>query len=129
VGQDAHRHNNYKFYDDKKNPIMKIDGIIVHVGGENVANSTAYIVECSSSPAQTEVEKLVKKVENLKRLSKFDKHFSACTNFVPVLGGRHWDPSVLKECIDHKVWTVSPSGLGYTGVSRNFSTLFRRLPN
>jgi hypothetical protein len=106
---------------------MEIDGIIVHVGGENFANSTAYIVECSSSPAQTKVEKLVKKVENFKILSKFDKHFSACTNFVPVLGGRHWDPSVLKECIDRKVWTVSPSGLGYT-VSRNFSTLLRRLP-
>jgi hypothetical protein len=108
---------------------MEIDAIIVHVSGENAANSTAYIVERLSSPTQTVlvVEKLVKKVKKNQILFKFEKHFSACTNFVPVLGGKHWDPSVLKECINRKVWTVSPSGLGYT-VSRKFSKLLRRLP-
>lgn len=127
VGPGAHRHNNYIFYNDKNIPILEIDGIIVHVGGERVANSTAYIVECSSSPQLSEVEKLLEKVKKFECEAKTDKHFSACTNFIPVLGGRHWDASVTKECFARKVWTVSPNGLGYS-VLRNFSTLVRRLP-
>lgn len=109
--------------------------------GDGAAQSTAYIIQSSNVPNLVDIKILLEKVEKFKILSKSDVKFSACAVFVPVLAGRHWHPSVFQACIDHKISTVTPSGvlhhsavsrmsasvgkLGYT-FTRNFSTLLKR---
>ena len=125
LGGNAHRHMNVIFEDKKKNVLMEVDSVVVHVGGQDVANSAAYVVEAAQSPQPREVDVLLRKVERFKKLAPTNVHFKSCRTFVPVLAGRNWPTETLSLCRSKGVWTVSPSGGGYT-VSRAMSTLLRR---
>jgi len=125
LGGSAHRHLNVIFEDGNNNRVMEVDSVVVHVGGRDVANSAAYVVESAQSPKPREVDVLLKKVEKFKELPPTHVHFKSCSTFVPVLAGRNWPAETLSLCRSKGVWTVSPSGGGYT-VSRAMSTLLRR---
>jgi hypothetical protein len=110
-GIDAHIHNNVKIIDPESgNDIMEVDAV-VHVGGENVIGSTAYLVECALTPQKNDVEKITKKVEEFKVHSKMMSHFSSVVEVVPVLAGRNWLPETIDECRKSrmKLWRVCPS--------------------
>ena len=86
-GDDTQFRNNFKFLGENRDEIAEFGGIVVHKSGENVVNSTAYVIECSYSPQIGEVAKLQEKVELFKRLAHGHKYFGTVTKFVPVLGG------------------------------------------
>ena len=71
---------------------MEADNVVVD-------NSTAYLVECAYSPQASEIPLLFDKVQKFEELAKTDPHFASCTKFVPVLAGKHWEPSVAKACV------------------------------
>jgi hypothetical protein len=95
---------------------------IVHVGGETIYNSTAYLVEASYSPQVNEIQILTEKVKKFKKLLPRDKHFKTITNVVPVLAGRHWGGPSVKAAEAAKLWRVAPSAKGYE-VIRSFHSL------
>ena len=125
VGSDAHIHPNVVFFDDNKKSVMELDAV-VHVGGEGVANSTAYIVEAAYSPQETEVKVLSDKVERFKKLAANHPHFKAVSNVIPVLAGRHWLQRTVDAATAAKQWRIVPSGVGYQ-VVRGLQFLVKRI--
>ena len=127
AGGDAHIHSGVMFKGADGKDVMELDNVLVHSLKENIPNATAYIVECTYSPQQKEVDILLNKVETFKKLAPANEHFRNCTKFVPVLGGRNWPKATLDLCTSKKVSTVTPTGMGYK-LNRAFCTLLRRLP-
>ena len=124
VGQkDAHIHSNYIFSQDDK--VSEIDGI-VHVGGQNILNSVAYVIEAQLNPPLSKIDKLLKKVSLFSKHIPNSEHFKSVTNVIPVLAGKHWSPELDKKCVEKNIWRVCPSGLGYK-VIRSFSTISKML--
>ena len=127
LGQNAHEHYNVITKKDDDNTKNEYDGVVVHKGGETIANSEVYIIECAYSPTPEKVEKLLAKVESAKSSLPSQLHFATTSNFIPVLGGRLFTKEVDNICKAKKIWQVKPSGGGYC-VHRNFSTaVVRRL--
>lgn len=113
VGPNCHIHPNVTFFDDKnKKKLMEIDAV-VHVGGEDVPESVAYIIEASYSPQLSEVESLANKVRKFKELAPKHPHFKSVNSVVPVLAGRHWPKTTMDAAVAAKQWRVFPSGAGY----------------
>jgi hypothetical protein len=109
----AHIHQNVKF----TNPVsgkdaVEIDAVVLHVGGENVAGSSAYLLECALSPQAKDVQIIQKKLEVFNAYAKTSRHFSTVNNVVPVLAGRNWSAEIVDACEASKttLWRVSPSG-------------------
>ena len=124
LGQNAHEDYNVttKKADDKTENEYDV---VVHNGNETIANSEVYIIECTYSPTHETVKKLLTKVELAKSSVPSQLHFSTTSNFIPVLGGRHFTKEIDNMCKTKNIWQVKPSGNGYC-VHRNFSTVARR---
>jgi hypothetical protein len=120
VGCGCHLHENVII--EHHGQSKEIDGIILHQGGQNVPNSTAYIVEAQITPPLSIVKKLMDKVELFRDYRYHSPHFSSVSTVVPVLAGRKWDKNVVDACIDKQIWRVTPSGRGYK-IVRSFHTL------
>ena len=125
VGGDAHIHPNVVFYDEKKIPQLELDAV-VHLGGEGVANSTAYIIEAADSPQETEVQSLINKVAKFRILAQHDVHFKAVRNIIPVLAGRHWLDKTMMAAKAANQLRVVPSAGGYQ-VVRGLHVLVKRM--
>jgi hypothetical protein len=126
---DVHLHLNVKDF-VKKGDVgqsMEVDGVVVHQGGQDKPNSTAYVVECANAPQDEEVDKLFKKMEHFKQFARSSDHFRSCTTFVPVLVGKNWsNAKTVTKCNSQNVWRVQPGGARYE-VVRSFATLLRRV--
>jgi hypothetical protein len=116
----AHLHSNIKF------PGVEFDGIVVHAGKDEYQDSDAYIVECGYNPDVDDVKSIHDKVRKFRAHHKEVPHFARVKNIVPVLGARRYEDSVLKYCVDNKIWHVKPNGLGYQLV-RYFSQVAKKL--
>jgi hypothetical protein len=115
----AQLHQNVKF------PGVEFDGVVVHVGKED-QDSDAYVIECGYRPGIEKVQSLTDKVKNLSAYHKNVPHFTRVKNIIPVFGARKFDDSVLKYCVENKIWHVKPNGLGYQ-VVRYFSQMVKKL--
>ena len=99
LGGNAHRHMNVIMMNDKNEILMDVDSVVVHVGGQDVANSAAYVVEAAQSPQPREVDVLLRKVERFKKLTPTNVHFKkSCRTFVPMLADRNWPNETLSLC-------------------------------
>ena len=125
LGENAHIHPNVVFKDAEGKTTMELDAVI-HVGGENIPGSTAYIVECAYSPQMNEVKVLADKVTKFKVLAKTHNHFRTVTDVVPVLAGRHWAIDTVNAATAAKQWRVFPSAAGYQ-VVRALHTVTKRV--
>lgn len=113
LGENARLHPNVVFKDaEGKTATMELDAVI-HVGGENIPGSTAYIVEYAYSPQMNEVKVLADKVTKFKVLAKTHNRFRTVTDVVPVLAGRHWAIDTVNAATAAKQWRVFPSAAGY----------------
>lgn len=124
VGKGAHIHENILFEHDKQN--REIDGIVLHLGGKDVPNSTAYIIEAQISPPLTKIDKLLDKVRLFEKFHPSSSHFNSVTKVVPVLAGKRWSEDVIKACAKEKIWRVTPSANGYK-IIRSFHTLLLKI--
>ena len=138
IGNGAHVHPNVKFVDKKtKKDIAEIDSVVVvHVGGEDVPDSVAYVIECALSPQVKDVKLLLDKVEVFQLHAPSLPHFRSVETIVPVLGGKMWSDEAIQECKARSETCVSrgmrpilriqPSGKDFK-VIRGFSTFARTL--
>jgi hypothetical protein len=90
----------------------QFDAVVVHACDTTKA-ITAYIVESARSPQKEEVNELLRKVTAFKLWAATSDRFKAVTEFVPVLGGRHFPAETILECITRRVSRVAPSGADY----------------
>ena len=118
-------HPNVIFFDQEKIPIMELD-TVVHVGGETIRDSTAYVIESAYSPQPKEVQVLIDKVAKFTALAKTDPHYQTVTKVVPVLAGHQWPDATVKAASAAKVWRVLPSGSGHQ-IVRSLHTAVRRM--
>ena len=117
----AHIHSNVVFKSEHNATIMQLDAI-VHVEGEGISGSTAYVVESSyHSPQLKEVQELKKKAAMFELWAKSDAHFESVTKVVAVLAGRLWPIETVDAAIAANQWRVQPSAAGYS-VLRNLDT-------
>ena len=86
---------------------------IVHVGDQDTANSSAYIVESSYAPEESEVKTLLEKVKTFQEFAATCPHFKTVTKAIPVLAGRHWYEKTVNAATAANIWRVAPSGAGY----------------
>jgi len=130
LGGNPHIHNNFKF-EDISGQKFEADGVVVHQGGENEANSSVYFIECGYNPELVKVKGILKRLEDFKTFAKNSQHFRNTTAYFPVFGAKNFDPSIDRYCADNSIWQVRPSGGGYALVKvpafRNFSTFIRRI--
>ena len=125
LGQNAHEHYNVITKKANGKNENEYDGVVVHNGGENIADSEVYVIECAYSPTPEKVKKLLAKLETAKLALPSQLHFATSTNFFPVLGGRFFTDEIENLCKAKNIWQVKPSGGGYC-VRRNFTTGARR---
>jgi hypothetical protein len=129
LGPLSHLHSNVVFHDANGSPLAEFDAV-VHVGGQDVPESTAYIVEAQFSPPLTKIDKLLKKADLFSTNLLSLPHYSTVTTVIPVLAGRHWKPDVIKQCISKGIMRLEPSGAGLKLIrlqKRSFSSLPRCL--
>ena len=103
---------------------MEIDALVVHVGGENISNSTVYFIECGFNPELKKVEGILERLETFKNIVKHEPHFKTSTQFFPVFGAKQFSPIINTYCYQKKIWQVRPSGASYE-VIRNYCTVSR----
>jgi hypothetical protein len=128
-GGDVHLHLNVQDFIKKggSGQSMEIDGVVVHHGNQNTADSTAYVIESAHAPQEGEVQKLLQKVEKFKVFAQSSDHFCSCTKFVAVLVGKNWsNAKTVNKCSLMNVWRVQPGG-GRFQVIRSFAVLLRRM--
>jgi len=123
AGKQSHRHFNYEFEVNGRS--RQIDGI-VHVGDQDVSNSTVFIIEAQINPPETKIDQLLTAVNMFNAHIPSSVHFKTVTSVIPVLGAKTMSENVAKACQKHKVWKVLPCGYGgrYT-VIRAFHTIAR----
>jgi len=124
VGSGSHLHENIVIEHDGNK--REIDGIVVHKGGQDVPNSTAYVIEAQISPPITKIDKLLNKVELFKKYIPSSPHFRSVTKVIPVLGGKKWSKDLTEACVAKNIWRVTPSGNGYK-IIKSFHTLVMKL--
>lgn len=121
----VHTHANEKFLGENKESVLKVDAI-VHIGGENIQGSMAYLVETANAPKPYEVDVIEGKVRLFQSLTKSHPHYKTVETVVPVLVGRRWSPETLKRARVSKLLIVKPNGSGYSAI-RLFSTFAKLL--
>jgi hypothetical protein len=107
LGANATFHSNIKFELDGKN--REYDAIVLHKC-EKTKELTAFIVESARSPQPGEVKLLLEKVDVFKKWAASSDRYKAVTKFVPVLGGRIFPDTTIRECIAHNISRVAPTG-------------------
>ena len=129
IGLNAHIHSNVTLIDGAKCR-AELDAVVVHQGGEDVARSSAYIIESALSPQDYDVSKVLAKVELFERAAPSLPHFRSVyrQKIFPVLAGKNWSEKTLAACnaSPRPLLRVSPSGQGYQ-IHRPFSTLVRQV--
>jgi hypothetical protein len=129
IGLNAHIHSNVTLMDGAVCK-AELDAVVVHRGGEDVARSSAYIIESALSPQDYDVSKVLDKVELFKKAAPSLPHFRAVDKdkIFPVLAGKNWSVKTLATCKASPlpIWRVSPSGKGYQ-VHRPLSTMVRQV--
>jgi hypothetical protein len=124
IGEDAHVHQNVILKDH--NSTREFDGI-VQTRGENVPDSTAYIIEAQISPPLETIETLQNKINFFEKCCPSSPHFKNVTKVVPILAGKHWSKEVINACTAKGIWRVTPSaGNGYK-IIRSLHTLLRKV--
>jgi hypothetical protein len=121
----VHTHHAEKFYGEDNEILMEVDAI-VHVGGEKVKSSIAYLVEAAYSPLPTEVDVLENKVRRFIEYSRSHPHYKTVKTVIPVLVGRRWFSETLDRAKISKLLIVKPNGSGYSAI-RLFSTFVKLL--
>ena len=122
VGLNSRLHENLIFEHNGKK--LEVDGIVVHKGGKDIANSTAYVIESQITPSITRIDNLIDKVDLFRSYISTSDHFRSVTHVVPVLAGKKWNQDVIDNCARKNIWRVTPSGRSYK-VIRAFHTLLK----
>lgn len=125
-GKGAHLHENYKFTENNKD-VAEIDAI-VHLGGEGINNSSAYIVECTYTPQLGDIKMVNSKVDIFKKYYLKDQHFKSVNvnNIFPVLAGKKWEPNVIDAVKNAKnILRIGVSGSRFQ-IYRDFTTLIMK---